>query len=161
MKINDVDWSNWTPEQTATLMFVIDDNRVLLIRKKRGLGAGKINGPGGRLEEGETPYACAIRETQEEVCITPGSVEAHGELRFHAEDMPTIHVYVFVAHGFEGTPAETDEAIPLWFDFNQIPYDEMWDDDLLWLPAVLAGQSVQGWFSFRDETLLDYRLDLP
>ena len=57
MKINDVDWSNWTPEQTATLMFVIDDNRVLLIRKKRGLGAGKINGPGGRLEEGETPYA--------------------------------------------------------------------------------------------------------
>lgn len=39
----------------ATLMFVIDEARgeVLLIRKKRGLGAGKINGPGGKIDPGK------------------------------------------------------------------------------------------------------------
>ena len=160
MNVSDIDWSTLTPEQTATLMFVIEDNRVLLIRKKRGLGAGKINGPGGRLETSETPRECAIRETQEELCVTPNSVAAAGELRFHAEDMPTIHVHVFTATGYEGTPAETDEAIPRWFNCDDIPYDEMWDDDRLWLPRVLSGQSVLGWFTFHEETLLDHRLEL-
>ncbi|MBT4161861.1 MAG: NUDIX hydrolase, partial [Gammaproteobacteria bacterium] len=50
MKVAAIDWENWEPEEVATLLFVVRDGRVLLIRKKRGLGAGKINGPGGRLE---------------------------------------------------------------------------------------------------------------
>ena len=49
MRIKDVDWESWEPEQVATLLFVIKDTEVLLIHKKRGLGAGKINGPGGKL----------------------------------------------------------------------------------------------------------------
>ena len=61
-----MDWNHWQPRQLANLCFIVKDGRVLLIRKKRGLGAGKINGPGGRLEPGETTLAAAIRETQEE-----------------------------------------------------------------------------------------------
>ncbi len=49
-----VDWTTWEPKERATLLFVIKEGQILLIRKKRGLGAGKINGPGGRLEPGET-----------------------------------------------------------------------------------------------------------
>ncbi len=50
------DWNNWEPGLRATLMFIVDEAReeVLLIRKKRGLGAGKINGPGGKIDPGET-----------------------------------------------------------------------------------------------------------
>ncbi len=51
-------WENWEPRERATLCFVRRENEVLLIRKKRGLGAGKINGPGGRIEPGETPAEC-------------------------------------------------------------------------------------------------------
>ncbi len=62
------DWSTWTPTEEATLLFAFDGGgRVLLIHKKRGLGKGKINGPGGRLEAGETPVQAAVRETREEV----------------------------------------------------------------------------------------------
>ena len=60
MVVANIDWQAWVPEQVATLMFITKGERVLLIRKKRGLGAGKINGPGGRIEENETPAACAI-----------------------------------------------------------------------------------------------------
>ncbi len=49
MRIDDVDWESWEPEQVATLLFVVKDTEVLLIHKKRGLGAGKINGPGESL----------------------------------------------------------------------------------------------------------------
>ena len=159
MQISNIDWANWQPEEVATLMFVIRDGSVLLIRKKRGLGAGKINGPGGRLEENESPLECAIRETNEELLINPLEVRAAGELFFHAEDMPRIHGHVFVATDFEGTPTETDEAIPHWFRFEDIPFEEMWDDDVLWLPRVLNGESVQGYFTFVEETLIDYKVD--
>ena len=67
LKIANIDWTQWQPQETATLMFVIRNDEVLLIRKKRGLGAGKMNGPGGRIEQGETPLQCAIRETEEEL----------------------------------------------------------------------------------------------
>jgi 8-oxo-dGTP diphosphatase len=115
MKVSSIDWETWTPEQVATLLFVARAGEVLLIRKKRGLGAGKINGPGGRLEDNETPLECAIRETQEELLISPLDIRPAGELFFHANDMPRIHGHIFVASDYEGTPSETDEAIPLWF----------------------------------------------
>ena len=83
MRIANIDWDSWQPEQIATLLFVIRAGKVLLIHKKRGLGAGKINGPGGKLEPGETPKQCAIRETTEELCITPIFVRAAGQLFFH------------------------------------------------------------------------------
>ena len=160
LKVAEIDWDNWQPEEVATLMFVQRDEEVLLIRKKRGLGAGKINGPGGRIEPGETPVECAIRETEEELLITPQQVRPAGELFFHAEDMPRIHGYVFTAAGFEGTPAETDEAIPLWTPRDALPLDEMWDDDRLWPPHVLAGRVIRGWFTFIEERLIDQRLEI-
>ena len=80
--LQDVDWDNWEPTEHATLLFVVRDGRVLLIRKKRGLGAGKINGPGGRIDDGETPAEAAVREVHEELCITPTQVRQHGELLF-------------------------------------------------------------------------------
>ena len=158
MKVADINWSAWQPEEVATLMFVIKNGRVLLIRKKRGLGAGKINGPGGRLEPDETPKECAIRETNEELIINPLNVRSAGELFFHAEDMPRIHGYIFVATDYEGTPSETDEAIPIWFDLSTIPFEEMWEDDRYWLPEVLNGQSVRGYFTFVHERLLDHEV---
>ena len=130
MRIKDVNWESWEPEQVATLLFVIKDTEVLLIHKKRGLGAGKINGPGGKLELGETPKQCAIRETAEELCITPTHVQAAGQLFFHSEDMPRLHGHVFVASDYMGVPQETAEAKPIWFTKEDVPYDQMWEDAL-------------------------------
>src|ERR1039457_3551480 len=67
-----------------------------------GSGAGKINGPGGRLEQGETALESAIRETQEEVGVTPTGVEQIGELFFQFLDGYKLHVAVFAASGCEG-----------------------------------------------------------
>jgi 8-oxo-dGTP diphosphatase len=70
-----MDWNSWIPRERANLCFILRHGRVLLIRKKRGLGAGKINGPGGKIEAGESALASAIRETQEEVGVTPVGLE--------------------------------------------------------------------------------------
>ena len=157
--LNEIDWSTWVAKAPATLVFVIQNGQILLIRKKRGLGAGKINGPGGKLDPGESPLDCAIRETREEIGITPGNLEQLGELRFQFTDGYSTHVYVFRGNSFEGTPVETSEAIPIWFRFKDIPYDEMWEDDRFWLPLLIDGKSFKGRFLFDDDSMLDYQLE--
>ena len=161
-KVAGIDWSRWTAQELATLVFIVQPHRMLLIRKKRGLGAGKINGPGGRFEPGETAEACAVREVQEELEITPHDLEKMGELQFQFVDGYSIHVHVFRASRFDGEPAETDEAIPLWFDRDRIPYDEMWEDDRIWLPLLIEGTCFEGQFVFDGDEMLDYALqELP
>jgi 8-oxo-dGTP diphosphatase len=155
-----MDWTQWTPRELANLCFIVKDGRVLLIRKKRGLGAGKINGPGGKLEPDESALAAAIRETQEEIGVTPLAIEERGILRFQFTDGYSLLCTVFLAGDFEGIPIETDEATPIWFATSEIPFDEMWADDRHWLPEMLAGARFEGWFEFDGETMLsrDVRL---
>jgi 8-oxo-dGTP diphosphatase len=136
------------------LVFIKEENRVLLIRKKRGLGAGKINGPGGKLEPGETPLAAAIREVQEEIGVTPGAMEERGKLHFQFMDGYSLHCVVFVAAEYTGEPVETPEATPIWFPIEEIPFDQMWEDDRYWLREALAGHSFDAWFVFDGEQML-------
>jgi 8-oxo-dGTP diphosphatase len=158
--VREIEWSRWTPTDPATLVFIVEGPRVLLIRKKRGLGAGKINGPGGRLDPGESPLGCARREVQEELCITPTGLKMAGECRFQFVDGYGIHVFIFSATGFVGSPRETDEAVPLWTPIDRLPWDEMWTDDPIWLPHVFTGQRFSARFVFDGERMLDHEIDL-
>jgi len=158
MRVTDIDWKTWEPEQRATLLFVIRDGRVLLIRKKMGLGAGKINGPGGRIDKGETPRQGAIREIGEELLVRPVGVRRSGQLRFQFIDGLSLHVHVFTATGCRGAPQETDEAVPLWFPVDRLPYEQMWADDVHWIPLMLQGKRFYGRFIFDGDRLLDHQL---
>lgn len=150
-----MDWTLWKPVERANLCFVIKDGRVLLIRKKRGLGAGKINAPGGKLEPGETPAQAAVRETQEEVGVTPLHLQQRGLLRFQFVDGYSLSCFVFVATDLIGEPVSTEEADPVWVDLNRVPYHEMWADDREWLPEVLGGGTFTGSFLFDGEVMLE------
>lgn len=159
-RLEDVDWTGWVPEIVATILFVVRDGEILLIRKKRGIGAGKINGPGGKLDPDETPLACAVRETREEVGVTPTGVRQLGELRFQFTDGLSILGHVFAASGCEGEARETPEAVPLWTRLDAIPYDEMWADDRFWLPWLLEGRSFSGQMLFDGDDLLGHVFEL-
>lgn len=149
-----IDWSAWQGEIPATLLFLVQDRRVLLIEKKRGIGAGKVNGPGGKIDPGETPLESIIRETQEELCITPHEPRKVGELCFAMSDIPDIHCHVFTAGSYDGDPTETEEAVPLWTAVDAVPYDRMWEDDRHWLPALLEGRTFMGRFVFEGEKMM-------
>ena len=158
--VDDVDWANWNPVDRATLLFVIRDGRILLIHKKRGLGQGKINGPGGRIEPDETPHECAVRETQEELCITPSGIRDAGRLHFQFVDGYSIHGHVFTATDYEGMPTETDEAVPLWFPVDALPFERMWEDDPTWFPHMLEGRRFSGRYVFDGDRMLDGIIEL-
>lgn len=150
--------AGWRPDQVGTLMFLENEGRVLLIRKRRGHGAGRINGPGGKPEPGETPLQCVLRETEEEVGVRPSGTRLCGIFRFVDQEHDDWLGFVFAASGYTGTPRSTAEAIPAWYPVDDLPFDEMWEDDRYWLPAVLAGERVEGEFLFRSGRLLAHRL---
>lgn len=149
-----VDWSGWTPRETGVLCFLFRGDEVLLIEKKRGLGAGKVNGPGGRIDPGETALQAAVRETEEEVGLTPLEPLEAGVLRFHFKDGYSLHCTVFTARNWTGEMIETPEAKPFWNRTAEIPFDRMWADDPFWIPHLLAGVPFEGWFEFEGDVML-------
>ncbi|MEX2443680.1 MAG: 8-oxo-dGTP diphosphatase [Alkalispirochaeta sp.] len=157
-KLDETFWATYTPQDRAVLCFLRGKNRVLLIRKKRGLGAGKINGPGGKTESGERPVEAAIRETREEVGLEPLDPIHYGTLRFAFTDGYNLEVYIYVASRWHGTLTDTDEAEPFWVAESDIPYDRMWADDRWWLPAVLAGDHVEAEMAFDGDRMITWNI---
>lgn len=149
----------------ATLMFLIDGNKVLLAMKKRGFGEGKWNGVGGKPNEGETIEQAAIRETEEEIGVKVKNLEQVGTLDFYFPAVPkekdwNQQVVVFFAKEWDGEPVETEEMKPEWFDRESLPFDEMWVDDKIWLPKVLKGKKIKAEFTFdKDQNIEFYELE--
>jgi len=154
-----MDWKQWIPRERATLCFIVEGSRVLLIRKLRGLGAGKVNGPGGKIEPGESTGACAVRETQEEVGVTPKELRMAAELSFQFADGYSLFCVVFVATDHVGEPHATPEAEPFWVEKTAIPYEKMWQDDCLWLGRVLAGERLRGFFEFDGDRMESFLVE--
>lgn len=157
-RLADIDWESWQGKILATLVFVIKDGKILLIDKKTGIGKGKINGPGGKLEDGENPEQCARREIREELGIQVSDLQYCGQQRFQFVDGLSIHVWVYKTGTFVGTPTESDEADPLWVPLDEIPYERMWEDDRIWLPMMLRGERFHGRWVFDGDRMLDYEL---
>lgn len=135
--------------KTLSLLFLRKDDQVLLAMKKRGFGEGRWNGVGGKVEEGETIEQAMIRESHEEIGITPVDYEKVADIRFDEffKGEPTLmHVHIFTATKWEGEPVESEEMAPKWFNESEVPYDAMWADDPYWLPQVLEGKKISADF---------------
>lgn len=144
----------------TTLCYLIKDDKVLLALKKRGFFMGKINGPGGKIEQGETPEQACLREFLEETGTTLACVEARGTIEFQWQNQPEDWhqlCHIFVASGYTGEPHETEEMSPAWYPIDELPFERMWEDDPIWLPCVLAGGSVNMKLLFdRDGRMLSH-----
>ncbi len=125
----------------------IQGTNVLLGMKKQGFGAGRWNGFGGKLEEGETVEDALLRELCEESGLVASDVLKVGVLdfKFKHEDLE-LEVHVFTVRDFVGVPEETKEMRPQWFPRDEIPYSRMWPDDEYWFPLLLAGKRFIGSF---------------
>lgn len=145
-----------------TLCLLHQPPRILLGMKKRGFGAGRWNGFGGKVEPGETVEAAARREFLEEAGITVGVLIELGLLEFEFEGNPEIlQVHVFGACDYTGVIIESDEMKPEWFDVSDIPFDKMWPDDIFWFPHFIAGRKFTGRFLFgADEKMLSHEVNV-
>ena len=161
MRLADVDWTSWSPHDVAAVTYLLRGPDILLMHKKRGLGAGKINAPGGRLEAGETTLDAAMREFREEVGLTiVGPLHEVAEHRHEFVDGLRLQIHAFVAEDATGSLVETDEARPFWIARDAIPFEKMWADNRLWLPQVLMGARADGRYIFDGDVMRDFDVHL-
>lgn len=151
-------------EKVCTLLFLRREDEILLAMKKRGFGANRYNGVGGKVDPGETIEQALVRECQEEIDVTPikyWQVAEHDFIQTEGDAPWHMYVHVYICDQWQGTPIETEEMAPEWFKVSEIPYSKMWQDDEYWLPQVLAGDKVFGKFSFdQDDTMLTHDVKL-
>lgn len=126
---------------TYTLIFIKNDNQVLLGLKKRGFGKGKWNGFGGKVEQNETIFDGAIRETKEECNLKVDNLKYVGIVAYEERlDSRIDFVHVFTTNKFTDVLQESDEMKPEWFDFKNISFKQMWPDSKLWYPYMLQNK---------------------
>lgn len=151
--------------KVASLCFLVDkkNKRVLMGMKKRGFGAGKYNGFGGKVEPGEKIEDAAKRELFEECGVTATNIKHVAELTFFFKTKPEWNqvVHAFLTEHWTGTPAESDEMLPVWFGFDKIPFDKTWQDDIHWLPKVLKNKKIRAEFTFGEdnESVIDMKVN--
>lgn len=142
-------------KKVCTLLFLRKEDEILLAMKKRGFGANRFNGVGGKIEPGETIEQALVRECQEEINVTPlkyKKVAEHDFIGKSEDDSPwRMYVHVYFCNTWQGEPSETEEMKPEWFKLQDIPYKNMWQDDIFWLPKVLEGNKIFGIFTFDEK----------
>jgi 8-oxo-dGTP diphosphatase len=135
--------------QTTTLCLPVQGDppvALLLGRKLRGIGQGKVTGFGGKVEPGESIVAAALRELFEEAGLvaTQEDLLPMGVVTFCFPTQPQWDqaVHLFRVERWQGVPTTSDEMEPIWFPVSELPYAAMWQDAPYWLPALLRRQPV-------------------
>lgn len=142
-------------KKLQTLCVIHQHPRVLLGMKKRGFGAGRWNGFGGKVLANESIEEASKRELLEEAGIETEQLDKVGIIEFEFQGNPEIlEVHIFRVEIFSGEPSETEEMRPQWFDFKEIPLGEMWPDDKYWMPLFLAGKKFKGRFFFGEADVI-------
>lgn len=148
-------------EKNVTLCLFHKHPLLLLGMKKRGFGAGRWNGFGGKLMPGETIEQAAIREMREETGAEIKRMEKVGRIDFEFAGNPEILVvHIFGVQELSGEPQESEEMRPQWFHADKLPFSEMWPDDVFWMPLFLGGKKFKGRFLFQGhDTILEHELE--
>lgn len=155
--------------RNATLVFLIkrsngEINEICLAMKKRGFGMNRWNGVGGKVDDqNETIEDAARRETKEEILVDLNVLNKVAELSFYFPHNPAWNqmVHVYFSENWTGEPKESDEMNPKWFSVHELPFHNMWPDDIFWLPEVINGKTLRAMFTFgQNDVILDKEIHI-
>lgn len=141
----------------TTLCYIENRGSWLMLyrnRKPDDPNEGKWLGIGGKIEQGETPDQCNIREVMEETGLRLRSMTFCGVIAFRADMYEDEDMYLYVSDDFEPCdpaaseeyrrtgqyrPPACDEGELRWIPESEVMDLPMWEGDRVFLKRLLEG----------------------
>ena len=123
----------------TTLCYIQKDNKYLMlhrIKKEGDVNKDKWIGIGGRIEDGESPEQCILREAKEETGLTLTDCQYRGIVYFESDIYDDEKMHLFTADSFEGELTECDEGVLEWIDRDEMYNLPMWEGDKIFLGLI-------------------------
>jgi 8-oxo-dGTP pyrophosphatase MutT (NUDIX family) len=125
----------------VTLVYCLRDAEVLLLERAKEPFPGHWVAPGGKVEPGESPVECAVRELREETGLQARDALLRGVITETSprDDWQWL-IFAYVVHDFDGeVGGDQREGVLKWWsvqDWQQIPMPEA--DRVFFAPVVLS-----------------------
>ena len=147
----------------ATLCYAVRDNKTLMLyrnKKENDYHEGKWNGLGGKLEQGETPEECAVREMKEETGLDVKKLHLKGMITFPMFDsVDDWYVFLFVIDEFSGELIDSPEGHLEWIDNDKLFDLNLWDGDRYFLPWLYQDKFFSAKFNYDKGRFIDYTVE--
>ena len=147
----------------TTLCYIEQDERYLMlhrVKKENDLNHDKWIGVGGKLEDGETPEECLLREVQEETGYTLTQYRLRGIITFLSDEWESETMYLYTATGFTGTQCTCDEGDLVWVPKKEIESLKLWEGDKIFFRFL---EEDKGVFSlklrYEGDTLVEQKVE--
>lgn len=146
----------------ATLCYLKHNGSTLMlhrIKKKNDMHEGKWNGLGGKLENGESPEECVIREVKEESGLEIIDPKLHGFITFPAFDgFEDWYVFVFTASQFKGELIDSNEGVLQWISDSDLLKLNLWEGDKTFMEWLFQDKFFSAKFNYSEGRLIDYQV---
>ena len=144
----------------ATLVYVKHKGRTLMlhrVKKEQDYHEGKWNGLGGKLEPGETPEECAIREVKEESGLDIENPHLKGIITFPMfDEIDDWYVYVLTATEFSGSLIDSPEGNLEWIEDGKLKDLNLWDGDYTFMEWLNQDRFFSAKFNYENKQLIDH-----
>ena len=147
----------------TTLCYIEQDEKYLMlhrVKKENDLNHDKWIGVGGKLEDGETPEECLLREVQEETGYTLTQYRLRGIITFLSDEWESETMYLYTATGFTGTQCTCDEGDLVWVPKKEIESLKLWEGDKIFFRLL---EEDKGVFSlklrYEGDTLVEQKVE--
>ncbi len=145
-----------------TLCYIKNNGKTLMIhrtKKQNDVHENKWNGLGGKLEPGETPEECVVREVREECGLKIKNPTLKGIMVFPNFYGTDEYVFVFVAKEFEGELADSAEGDLKWIDDSELNELNLWESDKIFFKWLERDGFFSAKFNYKDGKLLGHSVN--
>jgi len=146
----------------ATLCYIRDGKSTLMLhrnKKQNDMHEGKWNGLGGKVEAGETPEACAVREVFEESGLKVSNPILKGFITFPQFDGENDwYVFVYRFDEFSGELIDSPEGHLQWISPSEMKAIPLWDGDRIFMDWLDQSGIFSAVFNYGSGELLNWNV---
>ncbi len=141
----------------ATLCYVKREGRTLMMHRNKKIGdvhLGKWNGLGGKLDHGESPDECVVREIREESGLILHDPRLKGVITFPLfKPNEDWLVFIYTASRFDGNLSACAEGDLAWIEDSKLTTLPLWEGDFIFLPWLEGDRFFTAKFTYLDGRL--------